>query len=53
VHGNEYHVVAGLEVLLAGVGRRETHVDTFVDTTENTMSDYIFHVLHYTPMGGA
>jgi hypothetical protein len=51
VHGDENHVVAGLEVLLASVGRGQAHVDAFVDTTENTMSDYIFHVLHNTPIG--
>jgi hypothetical protein len=52
VHGDEYYMVAGLEVLLASVGRREAHVDAFVDTTENTMCDYVFHVLHNTPIGG-
>jgi hypothetical protein len=50
--GDEYHVVAGLEVLLASVGRRETDIDTLVNATENTMCDYVFHVLHNTPIGG-
>ena len=49
--GNEYYVVAGLEVLLASIGRGETHIDTFVDATKNTVSDHVFHVLHNTHVG--
>jgi hypothetical protein len=45
-------MVAGLEVLLASVRRRQAHVDTFVDATENAVSDHVFHVLHNTPIGG-
>ena len=48
---NEDYVVTGLEVLLASVVRRNTQVDAFVDATKNTVSDDIFHVLHYTPLG--
>jgi hypothetical protein len=43
VHGDEYYMVTGLEGVLASVGRGETYVDTFVDTTKNTVSDYVFH----------
>jgi hypothetical protein len=53
VHGDEYYMVAGLEVLLASVGRRETDVDTLVNATENTVSDHVFHVLHNTPISSA
>jgi hypothetical protein len=52
VRVNKNNVVARLEVLLASVGCRETDVDAFVDTTKNTMSDHVFHVLHNTPIGG-
>jgi hypothetical protein len=53
VRVDENNVVAGLEVLLASVRCRQAHVDTFVDATENTVSDYVFHVLHNTPIGSA
>jgi hypothetical protein len=53
VPGDEYHVVTGVKVLLASVGRGQAHVDTLVDTTKNTMCDHIFHVQHYTRKGGA
>jgi hypothetical protein len=49
---DKYHVVAGEEVVLASVGRGQAHVDTLVDTAEDTMSDDIFHVKHNTPTGG-
>jgi hypothetical protein len=52
VHGNEYNVVAGLEVLRASVGRGEAQVDAFVDTAKYPMSnDCVFHVQHNTPFG--
>jgi hypothetical protein len=47
---NEHHVIAGLEVVFPHIECGNTHVDTFVDATENTMSYYLFHVLHYTPI---
>jgi hypothetical protein len=48
---DEYHVVAGVKVLLASIGRGQTHVDTLVDATKNTMCDDIFHIQHYTLFG--
>ena len=52
VRVDENNVVAGLEVLLASVGRGQAHVDAFVDAAKYPVSDYIFHVLHNTPIGG-
>ena len=51
MHGDEYYMVAGLEVLLARVGRGQAHVDAFVDAAKYPVSYYVFHVLHNTPNG--